>query len=199
MPAAWIVDAASCRSSQVSGGSTPASSKDATLYQMVDLLAPLNMTPYCVPSTEPTSATDSPNASTIDSRRSSIGWIASFSAKSAISPGWPIAAMSGGFPPSTAVERSGARLSPPDVYLTVTFGYSSVKPSITAWNDACSSPPQIAITESAPVTSSLPSAPPPPPSSPPQPAATSASAPTASASATHRCLIGLLLGLLGQS
>ena len=40
----------------------------------------------------------------------------------------PIAAMSGGLPPSTAVESSGARLSPPDVYLTLTFGYSSVEP-----------------------------------------------------------------------
>ena len=38
-------------------------------------------------------------------------------------------------------------MSPPDVYLTSTFGYSSVKPSITAWNDSCSSPAQIAMTE----------------------------------------------------
>ena len=51
-----------------------------------------------------------------------MGWSAFCSAKSAIRPGWPIAAMSGGLPPSTAVESSGARLSPPDVYLTVTFG-----------------------------------------------------------------------------
>ena len=72
-PAALTVEAASCRSSQVSGGSTPASSKDATLYQTVDLLAPLNMIPYCVPSIAPTSATDSPKLSTICSRRSSIG------------------------------------------------------------------------------------------------------------------------------
>src|SRR5687768_7763718 len=46
----------------------------------------------------------------------------------------------------------------------------------------------MAMIESEPVTSSLPSAPP-PPSSPPQPAATRASAPTASASAIHRYLI----------
>ena len=115
MPAAFSVSAAAARSSQVSGGSTPASSKAATLYQTVDLLAPLNMTPYCVPSTAPTSATESPKLSTIVSRRSSIGWIAPCSANWAIRPGWPIAAMSGGLPPSTALESSGARLSPPDV------------------------------------------------------------------------------------
>jgi hypothetical protein len=122
IPAAFRVEASSLRSSHVSGASTPASSKSATLYQTVDLLAPLNMIPYCVPSIAPTSATDSPKLSTIASRRSSIGWIASLAAKSAIRPGCPTAAMSGGFPPSTAVERSGARLSPPDVYFTVTFG-----------------------------------------------------------------------------
>src|SRR5918994_3697425 len=134
-PAAERVSRVSVSASQVSGGSTPGSSKDATLYQMVDLLAPLNMTPYCVPSTAPTSATLSPKLSTMVSRRSSMGWIAPCSAKSAISPGCPIAAMSGGLPPSTAVERSGARLSPPDVYLAVTLGNASWKPSSTAWND----------------------------------------------------------------
>src|SRR5262245_56245875 len=102
-----------------------------------------------------------------------------------------MAARSGGLPPSTAVESSGARLSPPDVYFTSTFGYSSLKPSITAWNDACSSPPQIAMIEIEPVTASLPSAPP-PPSSPPQAAATTASAP-ARTSASNRYLIGQLL------
>ena len=80
-------------------------------------------------------------------------------AKSAIRPGWPIAAIVGGLPPSTAVESSGARLSPPDVYLTLTFGYFSSKSSITAWNDSCSSPAQIAIVEIDPETSSLPEAP----------------------------------------
>src|SRR5512133_195356 len=93
--------------------------------------------------------------------------------------------MSGGLPPCTAVESSGARLSPPDVYLTLTFGYFSLKPLITAWNAFCSSPAQIAIVESEPVTSSLP--PPllllPPP--PPQDAAPKASA-TASAARTDR-------------
>ena len=65
MPAALSVSAASFSPSQSSGGSTPASSKAATLYQMVDLLAALNRIPYWVPSTAPTSATDSPKFSTI--------------------------------------------------------------------------------------------------------------------------------------
>ena len=98
-----------------------------------------------------------------------------------------MAARSGGLPPSTAVESNVARLSPPDVYLTVTFGYFAVKPSMTAWNESCSSPPQVAITEIEPVTSVLP----PellPPLSPPQPAATIATTPTSSADTSHRRL-----------
>ena len=41
MPDAFRVSAAATKSSQVSGGSTPASSKAATLYQTVDLLMAL--------------------------------------------------------------------------------------------------------------------------------------------------------------
>src|SRR6186997_243508 len=118
IPAASSVSRTLLRSSHVSGGSTPASSKAATLYQMVDLFDPLNMTAYCVPSTAPASATASPNEATILSRKLSIDLSAPFFTKSAIKPGCPTAAMSGGLPPSTAVESSGARLSPPEVYLT---------------------------------------------------------------------------------
>src|SRR6266511_4290217 len=192
MPAARRVSRSLLSSSQVLGGSTPASSNVETLYQMVDLFAPLYMTAYCVPSTDPASATASPNASTILSRRLSIGLIAPFFAKSAIKPGWPIAARVGGLPPSTAVESSGARLSPPDVYLTLTFGYFSSKPSITAWNDVCSLPAQMAMTDTFPLTFSLPLAPSFPPPPPPQPAAANASRAT-SAATTDRCLIPELL------
>src|SRR6185436_7954392 len=87
IPAALIVSRALSRSSQVLGGSTPASLKSATLYQMVDLLAPLNMTAYCLPLTWPALATSSPKASSILVSRSSIGLIAPFLAKSATSPG----------------------------------------------------------------------------------------------------------------
>src|SRR6266511_48645 len=179
MPAARRVSRSLLSSSQVLGGSTPASSNVETLYQMVDLFAPLYMTAYCVPSTDPASATASPNASTILSRRLSIGLIAPFFAKSAIKPGWPIAARV-------------ARLPPPDVYLTLTFGYFSSKPSITAWNDVCSLPAQMAMTDTFPLTFSLPLAPSFPPPPPPQPGAANASRAT-SAATTDRCLIPELL------
>src|SRR5262245_34738917 len=189
IPAAFTVSRTLLSSSHVLGGLTPASSKVETLYQMVDLLAPLNMTPYWVPSTWPAAATSSPKASTTLSFRSSSGLIAFFFAKSAIRPGCPPAAIVGGLPPSTAVERMVARLSPPDVYLTSTFGYLSLKPLMTCWNDCCSSPAQIAMTETEPETSSFPLAPPPPLSPPPpQPAAAKAST-AASAAKTVPYLI----------
>ena len=87
IPAALSVLLSFVRSGQVFAGSTPASLKSATLYQMVDLLAPLNITAYCLPSTSPALATSSPKASTIWLFRSSIGLIAPFFAKSATSPG----------------------------------------------------------------------------------------------------------------
>ena len=87
MPEALTVSLTVSSSSHVAGGSTPASSNAGTAYQMVDLLAPLNITAYCVPSIDPTSATASPKLSTMAVRRSSIGWIASCSTKPAIRPG----------------------------------------------------------------------------------------------------------------
>ena len=45
-------------------------------------------------------------------------------------------------------------LSPPEVYFTVASGFCSVKPSMTAWNDACSGPVQTPITEIEPETAS---------------------------------------------
>ena len=44
-PEALSVSPASMNASQSAGGSTPASSKAATLYQTVDLLAPLKKRP----------------------------------------------------------------------------------------------------------------------------------------------------------
>src|SRR5512133_1569266 len=87
IPAALSVSRSLVRSGQVLAGSTPASLKSATLYQMVDLLEPLNITAYCLPLTSPAFATSSPNASTILLFRLSIGLTAPFLAKSATSPG----------------------------------------------------------------------------------------------------------------
>ena len=65
IPADFNVEASVLSWSHVVGALTPASSKSATLYQIVDLLAPLNITAYCLPSTAPTSATAWPKLSTI--------------------------------------------------------------------------------------------------------------------------------------
>ena len=59
-PEAFSVLAASSRSSQVAGGSTPASWNALTLYQTVDLLAPLKTKPYRVPSMVPRSIQSGP-------------------------------------------------------------------------------------------------------------------------------------------
>src|SRR3954447_6847671 len=80
----------------------------------------------------------------------SMGFTAPFLTKSEISPGWATNATVGGFPPSTAGASTVGRLSPADVYLTLTFGLSSVKPSITFWNARCSGPLQTPITEMLP-------------------------------------------------
>ena len=53
IPAALSVEATSLSSSQVSGGSTPASSKSATLYQMVDLFDALEHQPVLGPVDRP--------------------------------------------------------------------------------------------------------------------------------------------------
>ena len=105
-----------------------------------------------MPSTLPVVTIDSPKFSVTASLAKSSGFSASRFTKSAIVPGWETVAMSGGLPPSTAVERTVTMLSPPDVYLTVASGFFSVKPSITAWKDFCSGPVQTPITEIEPET-----------------------------------------------
>src|SRR5918994_6597364 len=107
-PDSFNVLPAARKSSQFSGGSTPASSKAATLYQTVDLLAPLKKRPYSFPSTVPRSSQESEKPSLILSSAKSIGFSAPRWAKSVMKPGWGSAAMSGGLPPSTAVESTVA-------------------------------------------------------------------------------------------
>src|SRR3954453_12177633 len=83
--------------------------------------------------------------------------------KSVTRPGCDTDARSGGLPPSTAVERTVGVLSPVERYLTLTFGYFSVKPSSTAWKCFCSSPVQTPTIETFPFTSDEPEAVVPPP------------------------------------
>ena len=100
-----------------------------------------------MPSTLPVSTIESPKFSWTASSAKSSGFNAPRSTKSAIVPGCETVAMSGGLPPSTAVERTVTMLSPPEVYFTVASGFFSVNPSMTAWNDSCSGPVQTPITE----------------------------------------------------
>ena len=53
MPEPRTVFAAAMNRGQVGAGLTPALLKAGTLYQMVDLLAPLKKRPYSCPFTEP--------------------------------------------------------------------------------------------------------------------------------------------------
>src|SRR3954451_564044 len=127
----------------------------------------------------------------------SMGFTAPFLTKSEISPGWATNATVGGFPPSTAVASTVGRLSPADVYLTLTFGLSSVKPSITFWNARCSGPLQTPITEMLPemllvdpppldpLELLLPPPHPPPPDLPPPPPHPAARPSASTASAAH--------------
>src|SRR3954454_23971820 len=82
----------------------------------------------------------------------SSGLSAPFSWNCLTTPGWPIAARSGGLPPCTAVLSTVGVLSPAGLYFTVTFGYVFLKPPITAWKDFCSSPVQIPTSETLPET-----------------------------------------------
>src|SRR5436190_13797694 len=63
-----------------------------------------------------------------------------------------MSAMSGGFPPCTAVARTVGTLLPAEVYLTWTFGYCWLKALITAWNAVCSGPVQMPTNEIDPDT-----------------------------------------------
>src|SRR3954447_9873013 len=108
-------------------------------------------------------------------------------------PGWPMAARSGGLPPWTAVLSTVGVLSPAGLYLTLTLGYFLVNPSITAWKDFCSSPVQMPTIERLPETLAAAAVvlaaveDPPPPLllllSLPQPAAAKARAPSAASAA----------------
>src|SRR3954452_13216410 len=60
--------------------------------------------------------------------------------------------MSGGCPPATAVDRSGGGLPPPDVYLTVTFGYFLLNASMICWKNFCSSAVQMPTIDTLPET-----------------------------------------------
>src|SRR4051794_12147104 len=92
-----------------------------------------------------------------------------------------MSAMSGGWPPATAVASTVGRLFPTGLYLTVTFGYSLWKASITSWNcfwpvDEVQMPSNVTVPETFDVDDVV--VPPDFFEPPPQPAATTTSAAT---------------------
>src|SRR2546423_4337028 len=204
VPDALSVFASLTRSSKVFGAVTPASLNDLTLYQMVDLLAPLKMRPYSFPLIVPSLTMSVGKLLEMVPRANSNGFSAPRPAKSFTSPGCETDARSGGLPPWTAVESTVGVLSPLGLYLTVTFGYLALKPFRTAWNDFCSSPVQTPVMVTLPETLLLAVVPPPPElffELPPHPAATSASGSASSrrAMTVWRGFMPRLLCCLGRS
>jgi len=108
-PNRWRVSAAASSSSQVVGGSTPASLNTDTLYHMVDLLAALNTRPYCVSPYVPRSFQTGAKLLSISMPITSVsGWSTPCSAKEYIRPGCGKKATSGGLPPWMRVPRTVA-------------------------------------------------------------------------------------------
>src|SRR5437762_6931368 len=106
VPEALSVLAALISAGQFAGGFTPAALNAGTLYQTVDLLAPFQMTPYCLPLTWPScDHTGAKFAFRVDVTNES-GFSAPFFAKSFIRPGCARIATSGGLPPCTAVAST---------------------------------------------------------------------------------------------
>src|SRR3569833_1081582 len=71
-----------------------------------------------------------------------MGFRTPFFWKSVTRPGCETDARAGGLPPCTAGESTVGVLSPVERYVTLTFGYFTLKPASTAWNAFCSSPVQ---------------------------------------------------------
>src|SRR4051794_8778408 len=154
-PEAFKVLALVRKSCQFAGAVTPAFLKASTLYQTVDLLAALKTKEYSLPSIVPSLTRSPVKFAATSSRAKSSGLSAFFSWNWWTTPGWPIAARSGGLPPSTAVPRTVGTLSPAGLYFTVTLGCVFLNPSITAWKDFCSSPVQMPTIEMLPETLAL--------------------------------------------
>ena len=87
----------------VAGGLTPAFLNEWTLYQTVDLLAALKKRPYSLPLAEPSATPLGPRFFEIVACANEIGFSLPCFANCLTRAGWPIAAMSGGFPPVIAV------------------------------------------------------------------------------------------------
>src|SRR6187551_94854 len=122
VPDAFSVFAALSSAENVFGVFTPAFLKSFTLYQMVDLLAPLRKRPYSFPFTVPSESQPGDQSRLIVFFMNAIGLRVFFLTSSRMNPGCGISAMSGGLPPATCVERIVVSCRPADVYFVSMSG-----------------------------------------------------------------------------
>ena len=103
------------RSSQVTGGFTPAWSKESLRYQIVDLLATLKKKPYGCPSKVPSRCHAGEKLACTASATAPVsGLIWPLRAYSAATPTCGISATSGGCPPESRLLMSTLMLLPPE-------------------------------------------------------------------------------------
>src|SRR5579862_2217403 len=112
VPDALIVCASFSSWANVFGGVTPAALKAGTLYQTTDLLAALKTSAYSLPLYVPSCCHAGAKFFAIVDFAYVIGFSFPSFTNCAIVPGCAMSAMSGGWPPATAVERTVGRLLP---------------------------------------------------------------------------------------
>src|SRR5262249_32494318 len=112
VPEARSVCPAFVNCGHVAGAFTPAFLKACALYQTVDLLLALKTSPYAFLLKVPSEIHAGEKFWSSTPRAYVIGFSAFLSTNCFTRPGCAMSAMSGGFPPATAVESTVGRLSP---------------------------------------------------------------------------------------
>ena len=112
MPDDFSVFAAAMSCAHVFGAWTPAALKAGTLYQSSDLLAALKTSAYSLPLNVPSCCHAGAKFFPIVLFAYVIGFSLPWSASCFTNPGCAMSAMSGGWPPATAVDSTVGRLSP---------------------------------------------------------------------------------------
>src|SRR6266516_1896854 len=134
VPDALIVLASLRSCVSVFGADTPASLKAGTLYQTSDLFAALKTSAYSFPLNVPSCFQAGAKFWPITEFAYVIGFSLPCLANCATVPGCAMSAMSGGWPPATAVASTVGRSFPTGLYFTWTFGYVLLKRAITLAN-----------------------------------------------------------------
>src|SRR5581483_2584463 len=112
VPDALIVCASFKSCDQVFGGVTPAALKAGTLYQTSDLLAALKGSAYSLPLNVPSFAHAGAKFALIVDVAYVIGFSLPWFTNCCTVPGCAMSAISGGWPPATAVASTVGRLLP---------------------------------------------------------------------------------------